>query len=73
MPPLAGQPVARRRQQNIPFLTICRRASSTSCRAAQTTRIAKVRDGLLKIADRFDTLADQREREQFGGGPVGDE
>jgi hypothetical protein len=40
--------------------------------AAQNTRIAKVRDGLLKIADRYDTLADQREREQLGGWPVGD-
>jgi hypothetical protein len=34
-------------------------------RAAQTTRIAEVRDGLIKLADRFDALADQREQEQL--------
>ena len=34
-------------------------------RAAQTTRIAEVRNGLLKLADRFDALADQREQEQL--------
>jgi len=36
-------------------------------RAAQTTRIAKVRDGLFKLADRFDTLADEREQQACRG------
>ena len=34
-------------------------------RAAQNARLAKVRDGLFKLAGRFDALADQREQEQL--------
>jgi len=34
-------------------------------RTAQTTRIAKVRNGLIKLGDRFDALARRREEEQL--------
>jgi hypothetical protein len=42
------------------------REQAAGCRrAAETARMIKVRDALVKIADRFDALADQREQEQL--------
>jgi hypothetical protein len=42
-------------------------------RAAQTARMAKVRDGLIELADRYDALADKREQEDNWGGADRDE
>jgi hypothetical protein len=40
---------------------------------AGTTRVLNITDALIKIAERFDALADQREQEQFSGWAAGDE
>ena len=42
-------------------------------RAAKAARVIHVSEALIKIADRFDDLADQREQEQASGGAVADE
>ena len=42
------------------------REQAAGCRrAAATARVIEVRDALVKIAERFDALADQREQDQL--------
>jgi hypothetical protein len=42
-------------------------------RMAETARVLNITAALLKIAERFATLADKREQEQFSGWAAGDE
>ena len=42
-------------------------------RMAETARLLKTRAALIKIADRYDALADKREEEENLGGTVEDE
>jgi hypothetical protein len=42
-------------------------------RVAETACVLSTREALVKIADRYDALADEGEQEQLWGGPVRDE
>ena len=42
-------------------------------RMVETARVLKTRAALIKIADRYDALADKREEEENLGGTVEDE